>query len=109
MFELCVEHLVGDVIIWGHVGHSNHKMIRFSILRDLWRVIIPLYLPLVRPHFKYHVQFQVPHYKKDIKLVEHVQKRAMKLVKSLDHKSDGEWLRDLRFFGVEKQQLRGDS
>ena len=65
----------------------------------------PSTLPLWGPIWSTASQAWGPHHKKDVELLQQVQKRAMKMIKGLEHMHYEKSLRELC---LKKRKLRGD-
>ena len=89
-------------------GNRVLGMIRRNITYKEKSLIIPLYKAIVRPHLEYCIQAWNPHLRKDVDMLEKIQRRATKLIPELRDLTYEERLKECGLTTLETRRLRGD-
>ena len=88
-------------------GNQVLGMIRRNITYKEKCFIVPLYKAIVRPHLEYCIQAWSPYLRKDIDMLEKIQRRATKLIPGLRDLRYEERLKECGLTTLETRRLRG--
>ncbi|PKU31728.1 hypothetical protein llap_17967 [Limosa lapponica baueri] len=93
-----------ECVLTAQKANCSLGCIKRSMASRLREVILPLYSALVRPHLECCIQLWSPQQRKDMVMLEQVQRRATKMIRRMKHLSYEDRLR----FSLEKRRLQGD-
>ena len=89
-------------------GNQIIGLIRRNIVYKEKELIIPLYKTIVKPHLEYCIQAWRPYRKKDIDMLEIVQRRATKMIPKLRNINSEMRRKECGLTTLETRRLRGD-
>ena len=79
--------------------------IKRSMASRVREVMLPFCSALLRPHLECCVQMRSPQYRGVMELLEHIQRRATKMIQGMEHLPYKYRLRELGLFILEKRRL----
>ena len=72
-----------SILSWVAYKKKKKKKKKASRLREV--VKLPFCSVLVRPHLDYHIQMRSPQYRRDVDLLECIQKRSAKMAQRIEY------------------------
>jgi hypothetical protein len=100
-FHSHVQHVVSR-------ANSSLGLLKRTISSREATIFIKLYKALVRPHLDFGMCLAGPSYRQDVRLIENVQRRATKCVKSLKSTSYEDRLKQLKLSTLVYRRMRSD-
>ena len=88
-------------------GNQVQGMIRRNITSKEKSLIVPLYKAIVIPHLEYCIREWSPYLRKDIDMLEKIQRRATKIIPGLKYLRYEELLKECGLTPLETRRLRG--
>ena len=85
-------------------GNQIIGMIRRNITYKENSLIVPLYKAIVRPHLEYCIQAWSPYPRKDIDMLDKIQRRATKLISGLRDLGSFQFHRGPSMYGINYQR-----
>ena len=89
-------------------GNQVLEMIRRNITYKEKSLIVPLYKAIVRHHLEYCIQAWSPYLRRDVDMLDKIQRRAIKLIPGLRALRYEERLKECGLTTLETRMLRGD-
>ena len=106
---LCWANIVGNIIsAEKRCNYPGRSRVTQLVTYKEKSLVVPLYKAIVRPQLEYCIQAWSPFLRKDIDMLEKIQRRATKLIPGLRDLRHEERLKECGLTALEMERLRWD-